>query len=255
MKIACPTCGSTINCPDDSAGKKANCPKCRQRLQIPGTGRSKTILATQVSASPFSNFETTANDEADESDESPIGVASPEKQAKKTPATIIVAASLLLGYGGLVTFCSVAEFADFTLSRNDPEPPPRRFDFDVPERPLQRNKPLAVLAAISSLAKVLISILILLTGVGVYFSVPFARWCAFIFLACDLLLLLGATVAYFVIVNMDPGPFARAISQFTLVMRFIPYLLWLTFSIPICALLGSPSAREAFSSRSLFGFR
>jgi hypothetical protein len=44
----CPRCKSVLESPEQKAGDKVSCPKCQQRLQVPGLPRDKTILAPPV---------------------------------------------------------------------------------------------------------------------------------------------------------------------------------------------------------------
>src|SRR5262245_32333490 len=46
IRFACPACKAVLESPDQKAGSKVNCPKCGQRLQIPGApvSRSRTVL-------------------------------------------------------------------------------------------------------------------------------------------------------------------------------------------------------------------
>ena len=48
MRFACPRCGVVLEAPESRAGDKIPCPKCQQRLQIPGPPRNKTVLAKVV---------------------------------------------------------------------------------------------------------------------------------------------------------------------------------------------------------------
>ena len=48
IRFFCPTCKAVMNAPVEKAGKKVNCLKCGQRLQIPPAERAKTILAPSL---------------------------------------------------------------------------------------------------------------------------------------------------------------------------------------------------------------
>jgi DNA-directed RNA polymerase subunit M/transcription elongation factor TFIIS len=45
LRFACPRCRSVLEAPIHKAGEKVPCPKCGQRLQVPGPTREKTVLA------------------------------------------------------------------------------------------------------------------------------------------------------------------------------------------------------------------
>src|SRR5262249_48421491 len=47
-RYQCPRCHSVLEPPDHKAGSKINCPKCRQRLQVPLPPPTTTILAPLV---------------------------------------------------------------------------------------------------------------------------------------------------------------------------------------------------------------
>jgi hypothetical protein len=48
IRFSCPRCNAVLRASDRRAGDKIPCPKCRQRLQIPGPPRNKTVLAPVV---------------------------------------------------------------------------------------------------------------------------------------------------------------------------------------------------------------
>jgi transcription elongation factor Elf1 len=50
LKFSCPTCQTVYKASLDKAGKKTNCRRCGQRLEIPVPERNKTILAPLVEA-------------------------------------------------------------------------------------------------------------------------------------------------------------------------------------------------------------
>src|SRR6516162_7759575 len=52
IRFQCPRCKGILESPDQKAGDKVNCPKCQQRLQVPGLPREKTILAASVPNPP-----------------------------------------------------------------------------------------------------------------------------------------------------------------------------------------------------------
>src|SRR5215216_493799 len=49
VRFACPSCRSAFTVPDGDAGKKAECPVCRQRVRVPVPRRLKTVLGEEVS--------------------------------------------------------------------------------------------------------------------------------------------------------------------------------------------------------------
>jgi hypothetical protein len=50
IRFACPVCGAVLSVDDNRAGRKAPCPKCGQRLQVPFAVRNKTVLGKPVAA-------------------------------------------------------------------------------------------------------------------------------------------------------------------------------------------------------------
>src|SRR6516162_2874919 len=48
LRYMCPRCKSVLESPEQKAGDKVSCPKCQQRLQVPGLPRDKTILAPPI---------------------------------------------------------------------------------------------------------------------------------------------------------------------------------------------------------------
>src|SRR5947209_1716645 len=56
IRFACPACKSVFETPDDKAGRKTTCPKCRQRLQVPSPTirppRNKTVLGSLLPPVP-----------------------------------------------------------------------------------------------------------------------------------------------------------------------------------------------------------
>src|SRR5262245_24334076 len=50
IQFACPRCHATLGVPDDQAGDKMACGRCKQRLQVPGTPRTQTVLAPLLPA-------------------------------------------------------------------------------------------------------------------------------------------------------------------------------------------------------------
>lgn len=275
IRFVCPTCKDVMVAPVSQAGKKANCPKCGQRLQIPPPERSKTILAAslgveddeQTSGQPASGNSgpqpttiwaqnkpaklplppqpsPTQSDEArspssKQTGSTPIGDSS-------TPVTVMVAAALLLAYGGFMLFCSCSEFALTATSANQQGPQFRQ--------PIE-SKALA-LDLTWTCAKCFISIILLVSGLGVFRGIPVARWSSFASLGLDFFVMTAGTVALFVIANLERDQHilpAQGLLAIGLIGRFIPFAFWLVFTIPICVLLCTPSARQLFSSRSFSG--
>src|SRR5947209_18939112 len=52
IRFGCPRCKSVLECPDQSIGKKRDCPKCGQRLQVPAPPPNRTVLGSFLSAGP-----------------------------------------------------------------------------------------------------------------------------------------------------------------------------------------------------------
>ncbi len=55
IRFACPSCNSVLTAPEKKAGRKAPCPQCGQRLQIPFPVRKKTVLGKLMPESPTSS--------------------------------------------------------------------------------------------------------------------------------------------------------------------------------------------------------
>src|SRR5438105_9694668 len=54
IHFQCPSCSVRLNVADDKAGTKGPCPKCGQRLQVPGLTQNKTILGKSVPGATYS---------------------------------------------------------------------------------------------------------------------------------------------------------------------------------------------------------
>jgi predicted Zn finger-like uncharacterized protein len=52
IQFSCPSCHTPYTVDDKNAGKKSNCAKCGQRIQVPAPVRNKTVLGESVSAAP-----------------------------------------------------------------------------------------------------------------------------------------------------------------------------------------------------------
>ena len=50
IRFACPACNAVIKAPADKVGRKVNCPKCGQRLQIPPPPKERTVVAKPLPA-------------------------------------------------------------------------------------------------------------------------------------------------------------------------------------------------------------
>lgn len=53
IHFACPTCGAIIDAPDDKAGARAECPRCKQRIEVPRPAPeavNKTVLGQLLPA-------------------------------------------------------------------------------------------------------------------------------------------------------------------------------------------------------------
>ena len=48
IRFFCPRCRAVLEAPNHRSGDKIHCPKCHQRLQIPGPPKSQTVLASVV---------------------------------------------------------------------------------------------------------------------------------------------------------------------------------------------------------------
>src|SRR5262245_38768316 len=44
IRFACPSCNAAFTVPEEKAGHKATCPRCRQRILIPAPLRNVTVL-------------------------------------------------------------------------------------------------------------------------------------------------------------------------------------------------------------------
>lgn len=44
LRFLCPSCQSSLQVPESTAGKKGSCPRCGQRLQVPMPPRNRTVL-------------------------------------------------------------------------------------------------------------------------------------------------------------------------------------------------------------------
>lgn len=52
VRFACPVCNTVMRMPSSKVGKKGNCPKCGQRLEIPQPPPQGTILASPLPSDP-----------------------------------------------------------------------------------------------------------------------------------------------------------------------------------------------------------
>lgn len=48
VRFACPKCNSALSAPDHRIGTKTNCPKCGQRLLVPGRPANRTVLGRPI---------------------------------------------------------------------------------------------------------------------------------------------------------------------------------------------------------------
>jgi hypothetical protein len=69
IRFACPACRSVLEAPNHKAGKKLACPKCAQRIQIPGAAKPKarnvTVLGSLVGVLKGSGPKTSAESQGE----------------------------------------------------------------------------------------------------------------------------------------------------------------------------------------------
>ena len=145
------------------------------------------------------------------------------------PTTVIVAAALLLVYGGLMLFCSCSDLAiTNTHARDLPGPPINRYQ-------------VIALGLVRAAIKFLIGLVLIAAGFGAFRLWPISRSMAFCALLADLLMMIAFTFLVFLVVNLQQGqpffPNAEGALAIGLLIIFVPYAVWLGFCVPICVLL------------------
>ena len=97
IRFSCPVCRVVLSVDDKRAGRKAPCPKCGQRLQVPFPIRNKTILGKPVVASGVADVP------GPETSATPVGVVYNDPPRRKWLAPVVVAFLLVLGGMGAAT--------------------------------------------------------------------------------------------------------------------------------------------------------